>query len=523
MAGDTAPFPAPATVLFTGPPGSQLDDTGGAELGQLASNVEEYRSPWITSPPTAPAGAWTEEYKGNYYDYTEVDPQASSRLVVPVPTFQANGSLSRVDWQYRAGNGTPLTGPPAFMRSIRLLVLDPCGVTLHDSLPLDPATLSRTLNPSVTLTQVAQVIFQYVDDMDNPYTVRYGTAAPGNCKMVEFSAPTYSAAENVSPASITVRRVGDLTGTVMVNFTTSNGTAQQGQDYTNASQLVTLGPNVSSQVIGVPILDNGTPQGTRTVLLGLNSPGGGATLGPLNTAVLTINDDDPRVRFSSATYTVSEGSSTASITVQRTGATAPVVSVPYSTSDGSALAGADYTATSGVLTFTSGQTSKTFTVPDRQRHPRGGRSDGHSGARYPNRRAARYAEHGRLDDHRRRHRRHDGVRRGELQRGGGWRLGDHHRGSNGRDGQRGHRALRDEQRHGSRWHGLRRAVRHAHVWRQRDEQDLHGAGPREPGIRKQVGEAHTVEPVARSRPGSAKHRDALDRGWQLELGTDVRM
>jgi hypothetical protein len=181
--------------------------------------------------------------------------------------------------------------------------------------------------------------------------------------MVEFSAPSFSAAENVNPASITVRRVGDLSGTVTVNFTTSNGTARQGQDYTNASQLVTLGPNVSSQVVGVPIVDNGTPQGPRTVLLALSGPGGGATLGPINTAVLTINDDDPRVRFSSAAYTVSEGSTSAKITVQRTGATTPVVSVPYSTSNGTALAGFDYAGTSGVLTFTSGQTSKTFTVP----------------------------------------------------------------------------------------------------------------------------------------------------------------
>ena len=60
---------------------------------------------------------------------------------------------------------------------------------------------------------------------------------------------------------------------------------------------------------------------------------------------------------------MSEGSSSATITVQRTGATAPVVSVPYSTSNGTALAGLDYTGTTGVLTFASGQTSKTFTVP----------------------------------------------------------------------------------------------------------------------------------------------------------------
>ena len=44
VAGDTAPFPAPSAVLFTGPPGSQLAETGGAELAQLATNAVEYRS-----------------------------------------------------------------------------------------------------------------------------------------------------------------------------------------------------------------------------------------------------------------------------------------------------------------------------------------------------------------------------------------------------------------------------------------------------------------------------------------------
>jgi hypothetical protein len=86
-------------------------------------------------------------------------------------------------------------------------------------------------------------------------------------------------------------------------------------------------------------------------------------LGPLDTAVLTINDDEPRVRFSSANYTVNEGSRTATITVQRTGATTPVVSLPYSTSDGTALEGLDYTGTGGVLSFATGQTTQTLTVP----------------------------------------------------------------------------------------------------------------------------------------------------------------
>src|SRR5262249_30662477 len=58
-----------------------------------------------------------------------------------------------------------------------------------------------------------------------------------------------------------------------------------------------------------------------------------------------------------------ENGGTATITVTRTGGSNVPVTVNYATSDGSATAGADYTATSGTLNFGIGETSKTFTVP----------------------------------------------------------------------------------------------------------------------------------------------------------------
>ena len=51
------------------------------------------------------------------------------------------------------------------------------------------------------------------------------------------------------------------------------------------------------------------------------------------------------------------------ITVYRLDGAQGVVEVDYATSDGTATAGADYTATSGTLTFNNGETSKTFSVP----------------------------------------------------------------------------------------------------------------------------------------------------------------
>jgi hypothetical protein len=66
--------------------------------------------------------------------------------------------------------------------------------------------------------------------------------------------------------------------------------------------------------------------------------------------------------FSTSNYRVSEGRATATITIKRTGNTAGEARVNYATANGIAIAGTDYTKTTGTLVFTSGQTSKTFKV-----------------------------------------------------------------------------------------------------------------------------------------------------------------
>ena len=67
--------------------------------------------------------------------------------------------------------------------------------------------------------------------------------------------------------------------------------------------------------------------------------------------------------FSNAAYTIGEDGGGVTITVTRTGGSDGAVSVDYATSDGTATAGSDYTATSGTLNFADGDAaSKTFTV-----------------------------------------------------------------------------------------------------------------------------------------------------------------
>jgi hypothetical protein len=74
-----------------------------------------------------------------------------------------------------------------------------------------------------------------------------------------------------------------------------------------------------------------------------------------------ISGGEPKRFFSVSSVTVAEGD-TATFTVSFNRAHSQTMTVPYSTMNATALAGTDYTATSGTLTFAPGETSKSFTV-----------------------------------------------------------------------------------------------------------------------------------------------------------------
>lgn len=67
-------------------------------------------------------------------------------------------------------------------------------------------------------------------------------------------------------------------------------------------------------------------------------------------------------QFSASSYTVSESQTSSLITVMRTGDTSTSASVNYTTSDGTASDRSDYSATTGVLNFSAGETSHTLKI-----------------------------------------------------------------------------------------------------------------------------------------------------------------
>ena len=112
--------------------------------------------------------------------------------------------------------------------------------------------------------------------------------------------------------------------------------------------------------MNVPILGDTTTEGTETFAVNLSSPVNAKIADAQGIGTIYDNEGPPSLVVTDVSG--AEASGTISFSVLLTNASGSSVSVDYATADGSAIAGSDYTATSGPLTFTPGQTSKTVPV-----------------------------------------------------------------------------------------------------------------------------------------------------------------
>ena len=179
---------------------------------------------------------------------------------------------------------------------------------------------------------------------------------PGS--QVRISAADAQASEG-GTLSFTITLDKAATADVSVDYATSDGTATAGTDYRTASGTLTFAAEETSKTVSVPALSDTATESDETFTLTLSNPSG-ATLG-VGQATGTISNVAPPPALNVADATADEGAAL-SFTITLDRASDAEVSVDYATSDGTATAGTDYTAASGTLTFTAGQTSKTVSV-----------------------------------------------------------------------------------------------------------------------------------------------------------------
>ena len=183
--------------------------------------------------------------------------------------------------------------------------------------------------------------------------------APGQ---LSFAATNFTANASVGNATITVSRSSGSSGNVSASYSTVQGTATPGINYTPVSGSVTFNDGQTNATFTVPLLANNAATGPVNLTLLLSNPTGGAALINPTNATLTIINTNVVVAFALATNSFAETAGTVPVTVLRYNNTNGTSTVKYTTFDSTAFSNVNYTAVSGTLTFNPGEASKTVAV-----------------------------------------------------------------------------------------------------------------------------------------------------------------
>ena len=196
----------------------------------------------------------------------------------------------------------------------------------------------------------------------------YLTLRDNDRAVVNITGPP-SEVEEGEDAVFTVSLSRGITKALTVAWSASAGTASAA-DFVGTSGTVTFpagSPDNATQTITIPVTDDLAPEATERfsvtlgTITGKPAPQVSIESGK-GTANADIAENDAVTVSVSGDERVAEGESAAYTISLDSAASTQAVTVDYTTTDKTALAGTDYTAVSGTVTIAAGQTSGTVTV-----------------------------------------------------------------------------------------------------------------------------------------------------------------
>lgn len=205
--------------------------------------------------------------------------------------------------------------------------------------------------------------------------IRIVSENPQTAGKVQFETGSVIVTEGTK-AQINVNRLDGQDGDIQYKLIATDDTAKSGTDYTFTSGTQTMKSGESKATFEIPTQFIPGKQGSRSLNLALSAVTGGASLGTLTSAKVTIEDvaEAGTLAFGSAVAAVTEGSSV-TLTINRSGGTDGSVTFTVSSISGSAIAGSDFTALDQVVTIPAGQNSASVNLSTLDR-------SGSQGSRY---------------------------------------------------------------------------------------------------------------------------------------------
>jgi hypothetical protein len=365
-----------AVTSGNGPPSGSVEFFDGAtSLGTdpVAAGVAEVTVTTLAagahtlSASFTPAGAFQASASGPLtYTVTSAGPRLSiadasviegnsGTKAVLLTTTLSPSSVGEVTVQYATANGTASAGSD-YSAAAATMTFAP-GVTsqtipldvMGDVLDEDNETFSVTLsNPTGAAIDRSTATATIVDNDTAKLKIGNASAAEG---VAAVSGLTFA-------VKLTLKTARDVT----VDYSTTPGTATAGADYlTRTGSLLIPAGSLTAKAV-IPVLDDGLDEADEKFTVKLSNPAG-AALGDASGSGTIVDDDPlPHVSIADMTVTEADGSVDVMLEVTLSVASGRTVKVPYTTADGTAVAGADYSAKSATVAFAPGQTTAFITV-----------------------------------------------------------------------------------------------------------------------------------------------------------------
>ena len=289
------------------------------------------------------------DFEGAWVGLEDID-DALFTVTLDKPTEQ------NVTIQYRTVDGTARSGSDYETAS---------GV-----LAFGPGVTAATFTAVVKGDTINECDEAFTVVLSNPFGQDVSFGAPAVATIfdddfVQMSATAPAAGAEGSSFVFTVTLDTASQQTLTVDYMAISGTAAAGADFLPASDTLTFNPGVTLLTVTVPSIGDAVNECDETFSLDLTNPTGlscgSVSIGPDSIATATIIDDDAvQVSVTAPAAAAEESSFVFTVTLDK--ASDQMVTIDYTTTDGSATSAGDYMATSDTLTFNPGVTSRMVLV-----------------------------------------------------------------------------------------------------------------------------------------------------------------
>ncbi len=235
----------------------------------------------------------------------------------------------------------------------------------------NPANGTATVNNNGTPTNSLDDFINYtpdpyyngIDSLTYQITDGNGTTATatvaitvndGN-KNITLSNTNITVSEDAGVAVVTVTIYGNYQVPPTISYSTADNTANSGQDFSANTGTHTFQGNDGEEFeISIPILDDLVIENTETFTISVNSSSYVSPVNLSSTVSILDNDGGAGTGISVSGFNVNEDAGTADFTVTLNANVQGGFNVDYAISDGTAVAGSDYTvaAATGNIAFT---------------------------------------------------------------------------------------------------------------------------------------------------------------------------